>query len=149
MRVLSAFLTAADHALLAPFLDHDGYEPGRQGTGYDKLVIPPSADTAPLRRRCLDALGLAPDTAHDCYIVRYVEGTFIPPHKDDAPVAASHHRINCVVQQCAAGGALVVDGTTYPLAAGDAYVFRPDLEEHEVTTITAGARYVFTVGALG
>lgn len=149
MRVLAGFLTEDERRSLAPFMDHDGYEPGRQGTGYDKLALPLSDTTAALRKRCLETLGLPADTAHDCYVVRYLKGTFIPPHKDDAPLATSHHRINCVLRQCTRGGELVVDGTTYPLTAGDAYVFRPDLELHEVTEIIDGARYIFTVGALG
>jgi predicted 2-oxoglutarate/Fe(II)-dependent dioxygenase YbiX len=145
MMILANFLTPDDRKLLLLYAMTSAYEPGRQGTGYEKqsLLVSP---LVPLRRRCLVALGLAEDEPHDCYLLRYPEGSYIPPHVDDTP--AEHHRINCLVEPARLGGDLIVSGIRYQLRAGDAYAFRPDLEPHEVTRVERGARFLFTVGAL-
>ncbi len=149
MNVFRDFLTADELALLLPYLASDGYEPGRQGTGYEKLSLRNTHETQALRQRCLVALGLPEDTGHDAYIVRYPAGTSIPLHKDDAPLASEHHRINCMVLPAVRGGELYVGGELCDLRARDAYTFRPDLEEHEVSEVLAGVRAIFSVGALG
>jgi hypothetical protein len=146
VNVLRQFLGSHDLAALRHYARLDGV-PGRQGTGYEKISVPLSADTLALRERRLTALGLAHDTAHDCYVLRYPDGSHIPKHRDDAPFGSEHHRINAVVVQPAAGGTLIVEGVVWPLDVGDAYTFRPDVEEHEVTRVE-GQRLVFTVGAL-
>lgn len=151
MRLLRAFLTSADCEMLSFWRGKVVYEPGRQGTGYEKSSMFRIAETYDLRCRCLAALGMREreDVAYDCYLLRYPTGSCIPSHLDDAPFAREHHRINCIVQPSLSGGALIVNTKLYhPLHVGDAYVFRPDLELHEVTTVTEGERYIFTVGTL-
>jgi hypothetical protein len=149
VNVFRDFLTEDELALLLPYLASDGFEPGRQGTGYEKLSLRNTHETQALRQRCLVALGLPEDTGHDAYIVRYPAGTSIPLHKDDAPLASEHHRINCMVLPAVRGGKLYVGGELCDLRARDAYTFRPDVEEHEVSEVLAGVRAIFSVGALG
>lgn len=133
----------------------DFFEPGRQGTGYEKLPLTENMFTSwnvhIFRSLCMNALAhldLPKDAAHDAYMLRYRPGAFIPPHKDDAPLAHEHRRMNFIVQSAEKGGRLIVDNQPYLLSCRDAYIFRPDLEEHEVTKVEEGTRLVFTVGAL-
>jgi hypothetical protein len=147
MRLIPNFIGAGEIAALSRFVDRHDFEPGRQGTGYEKLAL--KYDEWPLaRERCLAALGVSYDTAHDCYMLRYQVGASIPAHVDDAPLASEHHRINVCVVEPVGGGVLYVDGSAVPLRAGDAYVFRPDVEGHEVAMVTRGVRLMFTVGIL-
>jgi predicted 2-oxoglutarate/Fe(II)-dependent dioxygenase YbiX len=67
---------------------------------------------------------------------------------DDAPLAQEHHRINVLLHGPEAGGELFVGGQRVSLSAGDAYVFRPDVEEHEVKMVLRGSRLIWTLGAL-
>ena len=120
MNVFRGFLTADELALLLPYLALDGYEPGRQGTGYEKLSLWNIHETQALRQRCLVALGLPEGTGHDAYIVRYKVGAKIPLHKDDAPLASEHHRINCMVLPAMRGGELYIGGALCDLRARDA-----------------------------
>jgi hypothetical protein len=65
------------------------WEKGRQGTGYDKCLTLASPFPVPF----------------DCYLLRFPEGTEIPPHRD--PVAAGrHYRLNIVVKRAPSGGVL-------------------------------------------
>ena len=147
MKILHNFLSAGEIAHLAHCGDRHDFEPGRQGTGYEKLAL--KYDEWPLaRERCLAALGVSYDTAHDCYILRYQVGARIPSHVDDAPLASEHHRVNVCIIEPGAGGVLRVGDSAVPLHAGDAYLFRPDVEEHEVSVVTKGVRLMFTVGVL-
>lgn len=76
-------------------------------------------------------LRLAHGESWDCYLMDYPPGSFIPPHTDPVPGKA-HHRFN-----------LVLWGKRgfEPRAR----MFRPDLELHEVPTITP-RRVVFSIG---
>jgi len=155
MRVLPNFLPKEDMIMLRAWMlmRSDSFKPGRQGTGYTKLVV---EDIPPLRRiweRCLgellrDKTPQRGEVPHDCFIIRYPVGSYIPSHKDPVQASAEHHRLNIILDQPAVGGLLIVDHCEYRLLPSDAYIFRPDLEEHEVTKIEVFDRYVFTVGAL-
>jgi predicted 2-oxoglutarate/Fe(II)-dependent dioxygenase YbiX len=125
-----------------------GFEPGRQGTGYEKAQVPAEVQAIQdLRDVALHHLGVPSSHAHDCYILRYEEGSFIPPHKDDAPFGSQHWRLNAIID-AAEGGILLVNNKPIDLKQSDAYVFRPDALLHEVTPITKGTRLIFSVGIL-
>ncbi|MFI5296509.1 MAG: hypothetical protein ACHREM_00305 [Polyangiales bacterium] len=146
MRVVGAFLHPWQRKWIIDRAQRATFVLGRQGTGYEKFEVP--ADEAlPLRARCLQQLGLAAGAPHDCYLIRYGVGASIPPHVDPAPEGQEHHRINCVAT-AAQGGALLVRHHPVALYSRDAYVFRPDLELHEVTLVTRGERLVFSLGTL-
>lgn len=142
-------MTRDDVASLLALIDarrDTDWLPGRQGTGYEKLPLGDALPETlqPLLSRSLAALGVEV-IAWDCYLLRYLTGTFVPVHVDPT----DHHRhlrLNAMVQ-ASAGGELVIDGEVVALAAGDAVVFRPDVSEHEVRA-GQGVRYVWSVGCL-
>ncbi len=142
------FLSPEETEFLRDLSTDLAFEPGRQGTGYEKASVPTLPSVHDLRERALRYLGCLPDEAHDCYILRYQEGSFIPPHKDDAPFGRQHWRLNVLLNE-AEGGDLIINGKTVErLREGDAYAFRPDAILHEVTPITKGTRLVFSLGVL-
>ena len=51
-----------------------------------------------------------------------------------------------MLTQAASGGELLIDGELVTLAVGDAVLFHPDAEVHEVTKV-GGPRLLFSVGA--
>jgi len=146
--VLPAFLSAVEIAeLRARAAVADGWTPGRQGTGYDILPLKqvlPGAST--LVTRSLALLGTPFEDYWDVYLIRYLEGSHIARHVDDAQHGKRHRRINALVTPPAGGGALWIDGQPIELAVGDAVRFYPDREVHEVTPVV-GTRLLFSVGA--
>lgn len=147
VRIIKDFLTQADIEQLLLFAEQGNFDPGRQGTGYVKAYIPPKLFPE-LREDSLKQLGAPLDVGHDCYLVRYGVNNWIPSHKDDAPLAQEHHRLNAMVTMPERGGQLIVEGQAIELAIRDAYVFRPDLQEHEVRRVEAGVRLIWSVGVL-
>ena len=132
------------------------YEPGRQGTGYEKAAVAKDRYES-LRITSLKELGVVAKyghqgefiaEGHDCYFLRYPEKSHIPLHLDDAPFGKEHRRFNLILLQPYKGGELYVEGHRIDLLPGDAYIFRPDKEEHEVRLIQDGVRLVWTVGVL-
>jgi len=103
------------------------WQTGRQGTGYDKMLLA---------------------TAHwplsfDCYLIRYPEGSQIPPHTD--PVQAGRHfRLNLILKSPASGGDFIC--ATPLFSSKRIKLFRPDLSEHSVTRVVGGSRYVLSIG---
>lgn len=147
-RILRGYLdsTTAD-ALLAfgRSCPAGAWSAGRQGTGYDKLDLtatPLPVDVAPLIERALAELG-GPFVGHDVWLLRYPEGTHIPPHRDENG-RGDHHRLNVLLT---GPGALRLDGEPVELRAGDAIVFRPDQVNHSVDAVET-ERWVFSVGAV-
>ncbi len=103
------------------------WEQGRQGTGYEKLLL--------LTARC--------PVAFDVYILRYRCGAFAPPHVDVA-VGGRHYRLNVLLWAAAAGGDFVCDGATRRGAR--LVLFRPDRDSHSVSRVERGTRYVLSIG---
>src|SRR3982750_3791869 len=63
------------------------WQRGRQGTGYDKLLLVANPLLIPF----------------DLYLLRFPDGTEIPPHKD--PVTGKrHYRLNIILKRPRAGG---------------------------------------------
>jgi hypothetical protein len=103
------------------------WQRGRQGTGYDKMLL--ATARWPLR--------------FDSYLIRYPEGSEIPPHTD--PVQAGrHYRLNIILKSPRAGGEFVCATPMY--ASRRIKLFRPDACEHSVTRVEGGSRYVLSVG---
>jgi hypothetical protein len=103
------------------------WEGGRQLTGYDKLLLLASPFPFPL----------------DCYLLRFPEGSEIPPHRD--PVTGRrHYRLNVVLKRPPMGGDFVCDRPIFDY--GRVKLFRSDLCEHSVTKVVGGRRYVLSIG---
>ena len=148
-RRLPAFLAPAVRAALIDLAaSRGGWEPGRQGTGYEKLDLlaldDPPAFVAPLIAGARVAMAVE-YTGSDAYLLRYRDGSFIPPHRD--PTRHGRHlRLNAVVQASAPGsGELRLDGEVFDLDVGDAVVFRSDQVLHQVSPVV-GERLMFSVG---
>ena len=103
------------------------WQPGRQGTGYDK---------------CLLLTGLWPKP-FDLYLLRYRTGQGIPPHRDPVP-GARHFRANLILSQGQSGGAFKCETPLY--ASPRLFIFRSDLCEHSVEPMIQGTRYVLSLG---
>ena len=103
------------------------WQPGRQHSGYDKMMLLTAA--WPLR--------------FDSYLIRYPKGSEIPPHTDPVQ-AARHYRLNIVLKAPRAGGEFVC--ATPIFATKRIKLFRPDVCEHSVTRVVGGSRYVLSIG---
>ena len=100
---------------------------GRQGSGYDKMLLLTGRWPLPF----------------DSYLIRYPEGSAIPPHTD--PVQAGrHYRLNLVLKASPRGGEFVC--ATPIWQSRRIKLFRPDACEHSVTRVEGGSRYVLSVG---
>jgi hypothetical protein len=103
------------------------WQKGRQGTGYDKMLLFTASWPLPF----------------DSYLIRYPEGSEIPPHTD--PVQAGrHYRLNIVLKSPRSGGEFIC--ATPLFATKRIKLFRPDACEHSVTRVVGGSRYVFSLG---
>jgi hypothetical protein len=103
------------------------WQSGRQGSGYDKMLLLTAA--WPLR--------------FDSYLIRFPEGSQIPPHTD--PVSSGrHYRLNIILKGPRAGGEFVCATPIY--ASKRIKFFRPDACEHSVTKVERGSRYVLSIG---
>lgn len=103
------------------------FQKGRQGSGYEKLKL-----------WSIEKLKT------DAYIIKYPEGSSITPHTD--PVDGNkHYRLNLVLKRARVGGLFRCSMPI--LAVGQRlFVFRPDEQEHEVSTIEEGSRWVLSLG---
>ena len=124
----------------------DGWAPGRQATGYDILPLRARLPGSPILARALAKIRTPFEYYWDAYFIRYLEGARIPPHVDPALHGKHHRRLNAVLTQAASGGELFVAGVRVDLAVGDAVLFSPDRETHEVTAV-GGSRLLLSVGA--
>lgn len=143
--LVPAFLSSAERSELLRLSDTPlPWTLGRQGTGYEIASLrdaPPPAVS-----RALALLGATGDR-WDAYFLRYRDGAFVPPHLDPAQPGLRHRRLNALLSQAAAGGELHISGAAISLAPGDAVIFYPDSELHEVAPV-AGTRLLLSVGAL-
>jgi hypothetical protein len=143
--VLRAFLSAGELAeLRGRAAAAEGWTAGRQGTGYD--ILPIAERDHPLVARALAQLGTPYEQFWDVYLIRYLDGSHIPAHTDPGQHGKRHRRLNALITPATAGGALRIDGTVVELAPGDAVMFYPDAEVHEVAPVV-GTRLLFSVGA--
>jgi hypothetical protein len=103
------------------------WEQGRQGTGYLKRKIFQFANGW---------------FALDCYILKYPEKSYIPPHTDPIP-GHKHFRLNIVLKKAKVGGNVYYFNTR---CYRRIMLFRPDYIEHEVSQVQRGERIVLSIG---
>ena len=135
----------------------EAWVPGRQGSGYEKLdLVAALADgTLGAQRPFAEAqvaaaregLGVDSSNGWDAFLLRYREGAFVPEHR--APTTSlCHLRLNVLLLEASQGtGLLHLGGELFPLGAGDAVLFRPDVQPHQVTRVE-GERHVLSVGCI-
>lgn len=149
--VVIGFLAVADVATLRDVARASTlvWAAGRQETGYLRAAVDVAAlGLDALLARSLAALGVEVAAPHDVWLLRYPHGASIPPHVDPSPRDGhGHHRLNAVIVAPSAGGELTLDGVPCPLGAGDAVVFRPDVQRHALSAVD-GERLVWSVGCL-
>lgn len=103
------------------------WQKGRQGTGYDKMLILHSFIPLPF----------------DIYIIRYYVGSFIPPHVDKVDFG-EHYRLNIILKKSKLGGDFICKDPIYE--SNRIKFFRPDKSEHSVTEVKLGQRYLLSIG---
>ncbi|MFP8967307.1 hypothetical protein ACKC9G_12060 [Pokkaliibacter sp. CJK22405] len=103
------------------------WQRGRQQGGYDKLLL------ATLRW----------PVPWDCYLLRFPEGSVIPPHQDKV-VTGRHFRLNIVLRKAKRGGEFVCSQTLF--STSRIKLFRPDKVIHEVSRVEQGSRYLLGIG---
>ncbi len=122
-----------------------GWQDGRQGTGYEKLSLKDNREVSDLILRSLVELHKI-DDFWDAWILRYPDGAYIPPHKDEANMFGRRHtRLNAIIADPRAGGDFILNDERVGLGSACAIIFNPDEHEHSVTKVD-GERLVFTVG---
>lgn len=82
----------------------------------------------------------------DCHILKYPEGSRIPPHVDPAKEGYRHFRLNIVLKEPKLGGTFACGKPIFRW--GRISLFRPDQETHSVTKVLIGSRYVLSFGWL-
>ena len=103
------------------------WQRGRQGSGYDKMLLLTGRWPLPF----------------DSYLIRYPEGSAIPPHTDPVQTGR-HYRLNIVVKASPRGGEFVCKTPIWQ--SRRIKLFRPDACEHSVTRVEGGSRYVLSLG---
>jgi len=103
------------------------WQRGRQGTGYDKLLLLANPLVVPF----------------DLYLLRFPDGTEIPPHQD--PVTGKrHYRLNIILKRPRAGGEFICVDPIFETKR--IKLFRSDVSVHSVTKVQGGSRYVLSLG---
>jgi hypothetical protein len=114
------------------------WKPGRVGTGYFTCRL--WQNKWPVK--------------FDVYIVKYPEGSYIPPHTDPSPVSGKRHfRFNYTFWLPKICGGFAYQGTAEEhkhvyYRSKRITFFRPDIIEHEVMKVVEGTRYVLSIGWL-
>lgn len=103
------------------------WQRGRQGTGYDKMLLLTAHWPIPF----------------DGYLIRYPDGSAIPPHRDTV-ATGRHYRLNVILKSPQSGGEFVCGEPIF--STKRIKLFRPDISEHSVTRVSGGSRYVLSVG---
>ncbi|OUL56381.1 hypothetical protein [Pseudoalteromonas ulvae] len=103
------------------------WQTGRQGTGYEKMLL--GTAKWPIK--------------FDLYLLKFPEGCEVPPHTDKVQ-CGRHYRLNVVLKAAKSGGDFICDSSI--INTRRIKLFRPDLCEHSVTKVESGNRYVFSLG---
>ena len=126
-RGVSAHIIFMSNAIKDYFANVLRWRPGRQGTGYEKMVLLVNPWLVPF----------------DSYLIRYQEGRSIPPHTD--PVTDRRHfRLNIILSPARKGGEFYCDDPI--IETRRIKLFRPDKTQHSVTKNEEGTRLVFSFG---
>ncbi len=105
------------------------WQKGRQGTGYDKMLLATLPWPIPF----------------DCYLLRFPDGSHIQPHKDPVAEGKKHFRLNVILKKAGSGGNFLCHNPIFQSERIN--FFRPDISEHMVTRVK-GSRYVLSIGWL-
>ncbi|MGB0833537.1 MAG: 2OG-Fe(II) oxygenase [Psychrobium sp.] len=79
----------------------------------------------------------------DMYLLKFPEGSEIPPHVDKVS-SGKHYRLNIVLKQAARGGEFICASPIFEISC--IKLFRPDVCEHSVTKVEEGSRYLLSIG---
>ena len=79
----------------------------------------------------------------DICLINVKEGIAIPPHRDACPVDGKMYRFNFEIKRPKKGGRLI--GNTLWSLGKRMYMFRPDIELHEVTEVEEGELLIFSI----
>jgi hypothetical protein len=105
------------------------WDTGRAGTGYWKMKLLESVSGK-----------------FDLYLLKYPKGSFINWHTDPTFSGFNHWRLNLVLWRTKGGEFETRDACKVKTSRLN--IFRPDVNEHRVTTIESGTRYVLSLGWL-
>ena len=103
------------------------WQAGRQNSGYDKMLLLQSWLPIPF----------------DLYLLRYLEGSEVPPHRDEVSFGR-HYRLNIILTRAQKGGDFYCANPIYETPR--IKIFRPDINEHSVSRVDQGTRYVLSCG---
>lgn len=92
-------------------------------------------------------MGEEPVADGDAVFLKYPEGGSIMPHRDKH-VLGKHLRCGILLQRPQMGGTLFIDNEEVCMNPGDAVIYRADEEEHWVTTVLQGERYLLAIGTV-
>jgi hypothetical protein len=104
---------------------------GRQGSGYFKLKLFESKRFK-----------------FDIYLLKFPFASYINWHTDPSIDGYEHHRLNIVLKKAKGGRFMINDQFHYFESNGRFNYFRPDIQEHAVSIIYKGTRYVLSIGWL-
>lgn len=79
----------------------------------------------------------------DCWVLKYPDGTYIPPHKDKVEDGYEMWRINLVLKKPKGGGVFTCEGGMN--LWGRVMVFCASKNKHSVSRCV-GTRYVLSIG---
>ena len=102
------------------------WQQGRQGTGYNKLCL--------LQSKHLK---------FDAYLLYYPQGSRIGVHTDEVE-SGRHYRLNIMLKKAKKGGDFICPDVSFRFWR--VALFRPDIQEHLVTTIQDGYRVMLSIG---
>ena len=105
------------------------WESGRQNSGYDKIKLLES-------KRFFK---------FDVYLLKFPVGSKIAPHIDTVD-DGNHYRLNIILKKAKAGGEFICKNPIFE--TNRIKLFRPDISEHQVTSIIKGTRYLLSIGWL-
>lgn len=108
------------------------WDKGRQNSGYAKFT-----------------LAYSKRFKFDAYIIKIPRGTGVPIHVDPSVPGAEHHRVNITLWAPVYGGdTMAFDETDALKLMPRCYHFRPDIQEHLVTTAIGGNLWILSFGWL-
>lgn len=109
------------------------WQSGRQGGGYDKLLLAKSERFK-----------------FDLYLLRFPEGSSVQVHRDPSPDGYEHHRINMTLRAAEKGGVTFIEqknASMLPMRRA-IYRFRPDRLWHYMSRVEKGSVLLLSLGFL-
>lgn len=147
--LIHRFLTPEDITKFLQYIDmlvESDYQPGRLGSGYEKVNIKAWTDDffEMIKERARRTITSKPIKTWDAWLICMPDSSWINPHVDIC--SGEHHRLNACIQSSDRGGAFSIEGQQVVIPPGCAIVFRPDLMRHEVSMAVGKPRWMLSVG---